>query len=64
MVAQPIVPDDRERLRAELESDLARNGVRPMTAKRLDAIAQHSPWASPEELETFLADVYEARGHD
>ena len=30
----------------------------------LDAVAEHSLWASQEQLETFLADVYEARRRD
>lgn len=64
MAVQPIEPDDRERLRAELERDLAAAGVVPMTRERLDAIAGDSPWTSHEELEAFLADVYEARGRD
>lgn len=64
MVAELIVPDDRERLRAELEADLAKGGVQPITAEQLDVIAEHSPWTSREELETFLADVYEARRRD
>jgi len=61
---QPGEPDDRQRLRAELEADLATAGVTPMTAERLDAVAEHSLWASQEQLETFLADVYEARRRD
>jgi hypothetical protein len=30
----------------------------------LRAIAQDSPWESPEELDAFLADVYAARRRD
>jgi hypothetical protein len=56
--------DEQERLRAETEADLAAAGVAPMSAERLLAIAQDSPWDSPEELDAFLADVYAARRRD
>jgi RimJ/RimL family protein N-acetyltransferase len=64
MTVQPVEADEQERLRAETETDLAAAGVAPMSDERLRAIAQDSPWESPEELEAFLADVYAARRRD
>lgn len=39
-------------------------GVAPLSAERLQAIAQDSPWDTPEELDAFLADVHAARLRD
>jgi hypothetical protein len=57
----PVAANEQERLRAETETDLAAAGVAPLSAEHLQAIAQDSPWDSPEELDAFLADVYAAR---
>jgi hypothetical protein len=64
MTVEPVEADEQERLRAETEADLAAAGVVPLSAERLQAIAQDSPWDSPEELDGFLADVDPARRRD
>jgi hypothetical protein len=64
MTVRRVEADEQERLRAEIEADLAAAGVAPMSDERLRAISQDSPWESPEELEAFLADVYAARRRD
>jgi hypothetical protein len=64
MTVPPLEADEQERLRAETESDLTAAGVAPLSVERLRAIAQDSPWESPEELDAFLADVYAARRRD
>jgi hypothetical protein len=61
MTVRPVEADEQERLRAETEADLAAAGVAPLSAERLQAIAQDSPWDAPEELDAFLADIYAAR---
>ena len=62
--AQVLEGHEQERLRAETEADLTAAGVAPLSVERLRAIAQDSPWESPEELDAFLADVYAARRRD
>jgi hypothetical protein len=64
MTVRPVEVDEQKRLRAETEADLAAAGVAPLSAERLQAIAQDSPWDSPAELEAFLADVHAARRRD
>jgi hypothetical protein len=64
MTAQPIEHDEQERLRAELEADLAAEGISPMTSDRLAAPWGDAPWESEAELDALLADVYAARRRD
>jgi hypothetical protein len=61
---QLIDPSEQQRLHAEVEADLAAAGIKPMTAERLAALARESPFESDEELEAFLAVIYEARRRD
>jgi hypothetical protein len=64
MTVPPVKADEQERLRADTEADLTAAGVAPLSVERLRAIAQDSPWESPEELDAFLADVDAARRRD
>ena len=64
MADQLIDPSEQQRLHAESEADAAAAGIKPMTRERLEALARKGFWKSDEELEDFLAVIYEARRRD
>jgi len=61
-MANPYIdPSEQARLRAEVEADIARSGRQPMTREELEALGRSNLFESEEELEDFLAVIYEAR---
>jgi hypothetical protein len=64
MTYELIDPEEQRRIRAEFEAEVAAAGVKPMTREQLEAMADDGPFESDEELDAFLAVIYEARRRD